>query len=636
MEYWGDRVGLGSKGIGLGAVAMAIACGSADGGAHDEGSSPVARAPASASVAASAVAPVALPRDAVRGTDFPDHVVALTWDDGPDVHTLDLATWLAEHRVSATFFVVGSWMNGMSDDPGDGSRVLATGYEQIPILGDLVALGHRLGNHTLHHMRLREEAGPSRIASELRDNQRNLDPFLTNEVRFFRAPGGGWGDAARNVVDRDPYLATMIGPMGWDIDKKDWDQSVACRDATSPSDCEHAGPGHALRTKASVVAARYVASIERAGHGIVLLHDRVGHVGSSYGLELAQAMIPPLVARGFVFAAPVLRFSPLLVRHTGTFGDVSSADAWDPSSLRAADVNGDGRADVCGHTPSGLRCAIAVTLPGGAGQLPKTIFRAPRRASARLRDAAVASGAIHLADISGDGQADVCVGTREGIACAVSNATGELGELRTWTVATPSAAPVLHASPKDALSFADVDGDGRADACSLGASGVVCAHNAGKSFEAPRTWLAGATASDPSAWHLTDVDGDRKADLCLSTPRGLACAISSGHGFGKLAPWSSVAELGGPALSASLRFGDLNGDGRADVCALVSDGLACAFSTGRAFTKPTVWVGRAAVVEQGWDRAELASTIRLADVNGDGRADLCGTSPRGVVCGLAP
>ena len=558
-------------------------------------------------------------------------MIALTWDDGPDARTLDLAAWLAKNRVSATFFVVGSWMNGLSDDPGDGEHVLATGYEQIPILGDLVALGHRLGNHTLHHMRLRASAGTARIDHELRANQQNLDPFLTNELRLFRAPGGGWGDMARTIVDRDPYLATMVGPIAWDIDRKDWDGSLACRDPANASECEPAAPGHALRKKASVVAARYVAAIEGAGHGIVLLHDRVGHVGSPYGLALAQALVPQLAARGFVFAAPVLRFSALTVRHPGTFGDLSSADAWSGASLRAGDVNGDGRADLCGHTPAGLRCAISVAANHGDGRMPKTIFRAPIRAAAHLRDAATAgSGAIHLADITGDGLDDVCVATLAGIACAVSNAAGELGPLRAWTV------PPIRDDSNAVVSFADVDGDGRADACNLRANEIACAHNNGTTFDAARTWLASPQGIDAATLQLADVDGDGRSDLCGRGARGLACAISNGRGFTKLVAWANAADFGAGTIASSLRFGDLNGDGRDDVCALVSGALACAFSTGKSFTRSTTWITKTAIAEQGWSREELASTIQLADVNGDGRADLCGRGRDGIVCGLAP
>ncbi len=558
------------------------------------------------------------PHTRVDGRQFPDHVVALTWDDGPDANTLQLAGYLKSHRISATFFVVSSWVDGLSDDPGDGRGVFQSGYEFLPILGDLVELGHRVANHTLNHVVLRESVGAKTVDRELRENQQNLDPFLTNELRLFRAPGGGWGSFAQGIVDKDPYLGRMVGPIAWDVDRKDWDESLHCRGPRGIFECERLGPGGALRMKPSVVAARYVASIESTGHGIVLLHDRVGHVGSTYGLEVAQAMIPQLKARGFVFAAPVLRFSPLVVRRQGA--EISEAHAhWDSSALGIGDVNGDGRDDVCGRDALGVSCAISVQSASSGGErMPRTVFRSVERRRAGTGTWEKA-GALHLADLNGDGRADVCVAGVEGIACAASDVVGEVGEFRSWSQDDHAAA----------MRFADVDGDGKADACSRTSTGIACARNVGRRFDSARSWLADMTdargwqdAKYASTVQLADVDGDGRADVCGRGPNGLVCALSNGKGFGRLEKWSSAVELGDGALL----FGDLNGDGKDDVCGPTREGIACAFSIGRGFTKPTLWLALPADVTDG----------HLGDVNGDGRADFCARTPEGLACALAP
>jgi peptidoglycan/xylan/chitin deacetylase (PgdA/CDA1 family) len=562
------------------------------------------------------------PHTRIDGSAFPDHVIALTWDDGPDASTLALASYLKSHRLSATFFVVSSWVDGLSDDPGDGKGVFQSGYSFLPILGDLVELGHRVANHTLNHVVLREAVGAKTVDRELRENQQNLDPFLTNELRLFRAPGGGWGSFAQGIVDHDAYLARMVGPVAWDVDRKDWDESLNCRGPRGIFECERLGPGGSLRMKPSVVAARYVASIESANHGIVLLHDRVGHVGSTYGLEVAQAMIPQLEARGFVFAAPVLRFSPLVVRHHEA--DVSEAHAhWDASALGIGDVNGDGREDACGRDALGISCAISVqSSPGSDGAMPKAVFRRVRRAATEP-DAAAPPGAIHLADVTGDGQADVCVAAPDGIACAASNAVGELGPFRSWSRDDHAAS----------MRFADVDGDGKADACTRTSTGVACARNVGRKFDPARSWLADMTdargwrdAKYASTVQLADVDGDGRADVCGRGPTGVQCALSTGKGFGRLDKWSAATEL----ADGALHFGDLNGDGRDDVCGHTQEGIVCALSTGRTFTKPTLWLALALAAAP-----ELVDP-HLGDVNGDGRADLCGRTPAGLACALAP
>ncbi|HEY2509940.1 MAG TPA: polysaccharide deacetylase family protein, partial [Polyangiaceae bacterium] len=244
----------------------------------------------------------------IDGRDFPDGVLALTWDDGPDERTLALAKFLNQRKVSATFFVVAEWFAGVSSDPGFGRATFETGYDRIPILPDLLRLGHRLGNHTLHHVLL-TEVPPDDAEAEVRENQRRIDPLLTNELRLIRAPGGAWDDTVARALAADPYLDGVVGPLRWDVDRKDWEGATGCASSQPAAECEPASvPGHA-QVRPAVVAARYLASIEAARHGIVLFHDRVGHVGSDYALDVARALLPALEARGYVFAAPVLRFS---------------------------------------------------------------------------------------------------------------------------------------------------------------------------------------------------------------------------------------------------------------------------------------------------------------------------------------
>ena len=64
-------------------------------------------------------------------------IVHLSFDNGPDpVGTPRVLTALAERRISATFFALGS-------------RLDASGGDELA--GMVLAEGHRLGNHTYHH-----------------------------------------------------------------------------------------------------------------------------------------------------------------------------------------------------------------------------------------------------------------------------------------------------------------------------------------------------------------------------------------------------------------------------------------------------------------------------------------------------
>jgi hypothetical protein len=284
-----------------------------------------------------------------------------------------------------------------------------------------VALGHRLGNHTLNHVLL-GEAPPDRVAQQLRDDQDAIDPFVAGDLRLFRAPGGSWSDAASAAVDADPVLARLVGPVHWDIDGKDWEGSLYCRSDLPAQECEPAAPGGASRVKPAVVAQRYLALATSVGHGIVLLHDRVGHVGSGYALRVAEALVPALEARGFVFAAPVLRFSAL-APHAGPPGappapvplppGVFDGREVDPETARQGDLNGDGRADVCARGREGLWCALS----SGRSFLGATLWLAGMSDAEEWRSH---GATIRLADMNGDGRADVCGQGPEGWVCALA------------------------------------------------------------------------------------------------------------------------------------------------------------------------------------------------------------------------
>ena len=67
----------------------------------------------------------------------------------------------------------------------------------------------------------------------------------------------------------------------------------------------------------------------------------------------------------------------------------------------------------------------------------------------------------------------------------------------------------------------------------------------------------------------------------------VACAPAERH-FSDAAGWSA-----GPWYYATIRFPDVNGDGRADVCGRGAGGVVCALSTASSFTPAVapLWAG---------------------------------------------
>jgi peptidoglycan/xylan/chitin deacetylase (PgdA/CDA1 family) len=598
------------------------------------------------------------PRGRLDGQSFPDGLLALTWDDGPDEGTLDLAQYLHSEHVSGTFFVVSNWIRRGSEEPGLGHRLFQTGHENLPILGELVALGHRLGNHTRNHVLL-TSVTPAELASQLAGADDGLAPFLTNELRIFRPPGGAWDDRASAVVDGDARLHSIEGPVFWDIDQKDWEDSVFCRSTQPESECETAPSTGRRRVRPAVVAARYLASIDRVGHGIVLLHDRVGDVGSHYAIDIARSIIPTLKARGFVFVAPLIQLSPLSKR-LPVDPDCFPSRTREGLSVLLVDINGDGRSDACLQTNGPLECAVSEERQGPSG--PITSFRwalpslgAPDGGAGTCERFAPL-GQWALADVSGSGRASRCGVGAAGVFCRGAPTGEQCGAPSLWLPAPASSRPVAFAptttlghvttSPAT-LRFADVDGDGKDDACAETPLGVVCARGHGDGFQPARVWLRRAAYTDVSAEPvgellLGDLNGDGRADACVSREGALVCALSTGTELVDVRTWSTADELvdhkplPGYASdgSRSLWLADLNGDGRSDVCRITQAGLFCGLSDGHAFTRPTNWL--APVDRSEWSAQSPQPPVALGDINGDGRADLCVVMDDGLYCGLAP
>ncbi|HEU4409048.1 MAG TPA: M57 family metalloprotease [Polyangiaceae bacterium] len=80
---------------------------------------------------------------------------------------------------------------------------------------------------------------------------------------------------------------------------------------------------------------------------------------------------------------------------------------------------------------------------------------------------------------------------------------------------------------------------------------------------------------------------------------------------------------------------DLNGDGFADVCGRGVDGVNCALSWGVSFDPVGLWSPTFSDAG-GWSVGpQYYATIEFIDLNGDGRADVCGRGIAGVQCALS-
>jgi len=323
----------------------------------------------------------------------------------------------------------------------------------------------------------------------------------------------------------------------------------------------------------------------------------------------------------------------------------SDADLVTPGSFRLGDVNGDGYADACIRRADGVYCALNT---GAGGFASYSLY------SDAFADA---GSTIQLGDVNGDGKADVCGRSANGIVCATANATGtSFGPAAPWSAGTDFSDGdgwAASAAYYGSIRLADVNGDGYADVCGRSANGIICALNNKLGGFAPASvWIADFT--DALGWNtvpygttlqFADVNGDGKADVCGRGPAGIRCAIANaaGTGFTDAHQWSlrnDFSDADGWGASAgsygSIRLADVNGDGYADVCGRSSGGIVCGFSNGGGFDVARPLMPQGYTDALGWAGAPYGATIQFGDLGHDGRRDVCGRGPSGLVCAKAP
>ncbi len=342
-------------------------------------------------------------------------------------------------------------------------------------------------------------------------------------------------------------------------------------------------------------------------------------------------------------------------REAGVQGPVTSP-------LLAGDVNGDGRADlICPQKDADtstrtLRVALATNTGFGGYSVWRSswCFRGDIRladvdgdgsedavclvnseASVALSDgrSAFTGGAlwwrqpacdreVMLADVNGDGRSDaVCdgpdaVGNRM-VYVGLSNGSSAFVGAGLWKGSWCN---------KGNVSLADVNGDGRSDAvCSArdfysNRYLIVAISDGSHQFVGAGTWRAGWCNKGEVSY--ADVNGDGSADAVCSTVDAPTSAhtvqvgISDGHSeFSGGGAWAS----GWCYQDGDVIMADVNGDRRADAVCAVASGypgkVSVALSDGSsAFSAAGLWEDSSGCT--------YSSSYRLADYNGDGRADL--------------
>lgn len=169
-------------------------------------------------------------KGAINGSEFPQKMWAITYDDGPASFTESILNELKKRDIKATFF----WLS---------SR--ASSYEKT-IIPRAIAEGHELANHSATHKQL-NKLGEAGLDKEIDESTAILSRLYRKHPRFFRLPYGA-GVTTPAIRSRLAKLG-MVHVM-WNVDSLDWQD----HNATS-------------------IFNRVMKQVQRQGHGVILFHD---------------------------------------------------------------------------------------------------------------------------------------------------------------------------------------------------------------------------------------------------------------------------------------------------------------------------------------------------------------------------
>jgi hypothetical protein len=253
-------------------------------------------------------------------------------------------------------------------------------------------------------------------------------------------------------------------------------------------------------------------------------------------------------------------------------------------------------------------------------------------------------GARFLADVTGAGRAGI-VGLKLAEEAVTSAARGD----GTFEDAHVLPAPLPASHPEDLWTVADTTGDGRPDVVVLRADGlrVFAQDEAGTFADAVDEPVlkafghgeqAGGWLADRHPRFLTDTTGDGRLDLAGCHDDGVWISLQDGEGtFAPLAEepvlraFGHSEKAGGWLADRHPRFlADITGDGRADLVGCHDDGVWVSLQGEDGTFADPLYVLDDFGVDQGWSSAEEHPRFLVETISGEA-PDIVGFGPQGVV-----
>jgi len=325
----------------------------------------------------------------------------------------------------------------------------------------------------------------------------------------------------------------------------------------------------------------------------------------------------------------------LLGNGDSSFATNTFTASFDPTSIMAADVNGDGRQDlVLGDASTGH---ILVMVAQSSGNVDFSV------ANNETFSAGFTDGIIQTANLAGNSRADLVVNDGSQIEVFLANSGGTFNASGNQTFSTANSFASL------VIGDVDLDGDGYPDIVVTGqeipvsnaptgsttnyyygsASVYLNNPNASGTFDTTsnQTFFDGGDGSAQS--FLADVNGDGNLDLLTTSDGRLSVTLGNGNG-------SFISQRISYANSwaASMVVGDFTGDGQPDL-ALLGDDDGFGVSYRNTVSVLLANVNGTLSPPETFYAGYAPETLVTADFSGDGLPDLADVNRNSIQLLLA-